>query len=317
MMNVKITVSHRIDTCSRVVDAYFYLPLRSGAVFDTRNNSTIKGDDTGNNISDKNRVYSEFTAEYWAWKNVDADWYGLCHYRRYFSFSDKRYRTPKHDRMIHEALLDDKAVRRYALDSEKALKSALSECDAIVPTPIKVTDLPTQKGIKPTCGEMWDAYTDFSLNNVPFSKAVLGIIKDLYPDFYVNAEEYLSGDLHRSFNCFILKKDRYFELCEFTFNVMKEFEKRADELNVTLPMRFVGYVGELLNGVFIHRMITVYGDRCLEKQLVFFHDTKVYKTKPRFKKIKFKLFRFADAILSFFFPRGSKRRAKLKAFIKK
>ena len=45
------------------------------------------GDDTGDNISDKNRTYCEMTAQYWAWKNVkDVDYIGFCHYRRFFNY---------------------------------------------------------------------------------------------------------------------------------------------------------------------------------------------------------------------------------------
>lgn len=44
------------------------------------------GDDTGDNISDKNSTFSEMTAQYWVWKNVhDVDYVGFCHYRRFFN----------------------------------------------------------------------------------------------------------------------------------------------------------------------------------------------------------------------------------------
>ena len=41
-------------------------------------------DNDGNTISDKNRQFCELTVLYWLWKNCDADWIGLEHYRRRF-----------------------------------------------------------------------------------------------------------------------------------------------------------------------------------------------------------------------------------------
>ena len=49
-------------------------------------------DDEGDNISNKNKTYCELTAQYWAWKNMEADYYGFFHYRRYFHLIQMRIR---------------------------------------------------------------------------------------------------------------------------------------------------------------------------------------------------------------------------------
>lgn len=40
-------------------------------------------DNTGVNISTKNKQYCEMSATYWAWKNTKHDWTGIEHYRRH------------------------------------------------------------------------------------------------------------------------------------------------------------------------------------------------------------------------------------------
>ena len=64
-------------------DDPLYLPVHVGAA----GKDVIPGyqrDDEGDNISTKNPHYCELTGVYWAWKNLDADYVGLAHYRRHF-----------------------------------------------------------------------------------------------------------------------------------------------------------------------------------------------------------------------------------------
>jgi hypothetical protein len=47
-------------------------------------------DNTKDNISEKNKHYSELTGWYWIWKNAEpVDIIGLCHYRRYFNLNPR------------------------------------------------------------------------------------------------------------------------------------------------------------------------------------------------------------------------------------
>ena len=86
MEKVKILVA-----CHKPYDGYrdeVYTPIHVG-----RANSKYKdemadmiGDNTGDNISDKNPKYCELTAQYWAWKNLsNVEYIGFCHYRRFFT----------------------------------------------------------------------------------------------------------------------------------------------------------------------------------------------------------------------------------------
>src|SRR5699024_57674 len=61
-----------------------YLPIQSGTEL-SNSELGFQKDNVGDNISSKNPYYCELTALYWLWKNVNADYKGLVHYRRHFS----------------------------------------------------------------------------------------------------------------------------------------------------------------------------------------------------------------------------------------
>ena len=80
-MNIKICIATQKKY--RLPDDDIYIPIQVGAKVIDNNTGYVK-DDTGISISEKNPYFCELTGLYWIWKNIDADYYGLVHYRRYF-----------------------------------------------------------------------------------------------------------------------------------------------------------------------------------------------------------------------------------------
>ena len=64
-----------------------YIPVFVGSAL-TDLDLPYQRDDEGENISIKNKSYCELTGLYWAYKNLKADYIGLCHYRRYLDLKD-------------------------------------------------------------------------------------------------------------------------------------------------------------------------------------------------------------------------------------
>jgi hypothetical protein len=98
-------------------DTNMYLPLHVGR--EGKVNLGYVGDNTGDNISKLNPYYCELTGLYWAWKNLDYDYLGLVHYRRYFTNKSLSYND---DIKIDDVIL-----------SQNDVESLLDEVDVIVP----------------------------------------------------------------------------------------------------------------------------------------------------------------------------------------
>ena len=87
-IKVNILVCHHKE--SDYIKTECLIPIQVGRAIAPYKLDYCIGDDTGDNISHKNKNWCELTAMYWQWKNVDADYYGLFHYRRYLSFRHEK-----------------------------------------------------------------------------------------------------------------------------------------------------------------------------------------------------------------------------------
>lgn len=307
--NIKIFVSRRIDVNSVAVPNPLYIPVRCGAVFDQRSND-VQGDDSGENISEKRMSFCELTVQYWAWKNISADYYGLCHYRRYLSFAEKMFRTNDHG-VVPCAILSPATMKRFGLLNTEAMKTEIAQYDLIIPQPASVERMPLPHGNAKTVHHLWEAHSGIFFENGVVDY-MLSLIEKLAPEYSSSAKEYFAGNLHRGYNCYVMRKVLFDRLCQFQFPIMEAIEA---EMDTTTYSRTPGYVGEMLFGVFLHHVISHENWRVSQRQLVLFAETQVATGHLALVNwyIHYALNHIIRAIAKPFFPLGSKRREICKA----
>lgn len=198
-----------------------YLPIQVGK--EGKQDLGYIGDNTGDNISTKNSNYCELTAIYWAWKNLEADYIGLVHYRRYFT---------KHNFRNCEKKKQDILTKN---DFENILK----DVDIIVPDKRKYY-------IETNRSHYNHAHYKKDLNETE------NIIKEIYPEYSIAFNKVMNRTWAHMFNMFIMRKDYFDEYCEWLFTILFELEKRIDISNYkVMEARVFGFISELLLDVWL------------------------------------------------------------------
>ena len=201
-----------------------YLPVQVGK--QGKEDLGYKADNEGENISSKNPYFCELTGIYWAWKNLNADYIGLSHYRRHFSNKKK---LPK----------DVEGRINSTLKYEEAEK-ILENVDIILP-----------KKRKYYIENLYDHYKH-TMYIEPLDETKK-IIEEKYPEYLKEFEELHNRTSAHMFNMFIMKKKVFDDYCKWLFDILFELEKRTDiEQYDTFHARFFGRVSELLLDVWIN-----------------------------------------------------------------
>lgn len=270
-MEVKLFVSHRIDLISTIIKNDILIPVYCGAVYkDGIWQEGVIGDNTGDNISCRREAFCELTVQYWVWKNVKANYYGLCHYRRYFSWNDEEANRNEQNQ-IYLPFITPKLIKKFKMNDEIILKKLCVEYEAIFPKPACVKNITSMGTDGTRVLDLWHAQEGVLFDKTAIN-GLLECIRNIQPTFYGDAIDYLNSNEHRGYNCYVMNKKLFYDMCEFEFSVLFEMEKKFNyELLKKYP-RTIGYMGEILFGVFQYRMVKN-NRKIIYKNLIFFENS--------------------------------------------
>lgn len=266
--NIKILVSCHKETY--IPDSDIYMPVHVGASCAPSPLPGMQPDDEGENISDRNFTFCELSAQYWAWKNLDADYIGLCHYRRFFCFDGAKHAANDHAQ-IEVDCLTPRTAREYRLDDTALLKERISACDMVVAPEWNVRGVPTPLGSQ---NSVEDHMISYGLIDKASLDMLREIVSEVQPSYRQILDDYLGGTQYIGYNCFVAKRAIFDRMCEFEFSILQEFDKRFDYANLTAAKRRIcGYLGETIFSVFVMSLMKDPSVKVESYPLVFFFAT--------------------------------------------
>ncbi len=244
--NVEILIS--CHKPSDVLNTEVFKPIQVGTALKKDRLPGMLYDNDGENMSEKNPMYCELTAQYWAWKNLDLDYYGFCHYRRYFNFSDTTYKEDAYGNII-ESYIDEQTAQKYCLTDE-TVRNLVSRYDVIITERKDLTAMPDH------FTSSKDQYKKASKLHFKDYQTMLDIIDEKYPEYSECAKQFADGHTSCFCNMYILRKDIFFEYCEWMFAVLEEFCNRTKmKYYSTEALRTPGHLSERLFNIYLLKLL--------------------------------------------------------------
>lgn len=222
MKNIKVIVATHKKY--QMPNDDIYLPIHVGA--EGKESIGYQADNVGENISNKNSYFCELTGLYWAWKNLNADYIGLSHYRRHFTCCKN---IPKKEEDKFEILLNREQVEKI----------------------LETTDIILPKKRKYYIENLYDHYKH-TMYIEPLDET-RRIIEEQCPEYLTEFDKLHKRTSAHMFNMFIMKREYLDKYCDWIFKILFELEQRVKpEQYDSFHARYLGRISELLFDVWIN-----------------------------------------------------------------
>lgn len=236
-----------------------YLPIHVGAT-GKDNIEDYQRDDEGENISSLNPYFCELTGLYWAWKNLDADYIGLAHYRRHFS-------SNPHSKDIWDGIL-----------KKRDIENDLGRIKVFVPQKRRyyIESLYSHY-----------AHTHYILQLDETRK----IIEKRCPEYLESLDKICKRRWGYMFNMMIMECGLFDDYCSWLFPILFELRNRLGEKGLTpFHSRYYGRIGEIIFNAWLEAQINaerIKRSEIKEIPLVHMEKTNWWKKGTAFLKAKF------------------------------
>lgn len=235
-----------------------YVPVQVGA--EGKEDLGYVRDCTGDNISNLNPYFCELTGLYWAWKNLDCDYLGLVHYRRYFK--GKSRGKNKLDKVTTLEEIDG-LIGKYKIFVPKKRKYYIET--------------------------LYSHYSHtFTSEHLDCAKE---IIAEKFPEYVGSFDCVMKWRWAHMFNMFIMPKDLVDEYLSWLFEILFELKDRIDISKMTdFEARFCGRVSELLFNVWLNKKMqdgAIAKKDIKELKWIYFGKVNFFKKATSFLMSKF------------------------------
>ena len=244
----------------RMPEDPMYLPLHVGAK--GRESIGYRQDDEGENISDLNPYFCELTGLYWAWRNCEADYIGLAHYRRHFSLHPN-------PRAPWDSLLTEAELTPY-----------LPHIRLFVPS--------KRKYYIETLYSHY-AHTHYA-GQLDTTREIIG---EKYPEYLQSYDKTIRQRWGYMFNMLIAERTLLNDYCTWLFDILFELRNRIGSEEKILDQyqaRFYGRISEIIFNVWLNeklRIGTLRKDEIKEIPLIYMEKVDWKKKGTAFLKAKF------------------------------
>lgn len=213
------------------------------------------GDDTGDNISGRNREYSECTGLYWFWKNYDygkLDYVGVFQYRRQLILNDLYDRAPEdREKKVYKCLHMKKNsdICSVAGITEERILELLRQYDCIVPYRTSLEKM-----------NVHSVYEDYMEKipgvHIPDVFLLEDVFHEKYPELSAKLKEYLNSPNKLMYQVFITKPGIFSAYCQWLFDLLFAVDPLIDvSLYTTNGKRTMGYLAEILYGFYFSTIV--------------------------------------------------------------